>query len=111
MAIDVPDTTLSANDKRVLGALFDPETLPSSVARSKDASAIDAALPPHPSISATQLSQLEAQQHEIIRDVSSNSEAEAILTAIARLDRTISDWPNYPSAYVNRAMLRRMRIE
>ena len=111
MAANLVDTTLSANDKRILGALFDPETLPSSVARSKDASAIDASLPPCPSISATQLSALETQQHDIVRHVSSTSDSEAILSAIAQLDATITHWPNYPSAHINRAMLRRMQIE
>ncbi|KAF1844785.1 uncharacterized protein K460DRAFT_365750 [Cucurbitaria berberidis CBS 394.84] len=111
MAIDVPDTTLSANDTRILNALFDPETLPSSVAKSKDAAAINASLPPHPSISPAQISDLEKQQNEIVQQVSSRSNTEAINAAIAQLDEAISNWPNYPSAYVNRAMLRRMKIE
>ncbi|KAH7392930.1 hypothetical protein BKA66DRAFT_439056 [Pyrenochaeta sp. MPI-SDFR-AT-0127] len=111
MAIDIPDTTLSANDKRILNALFDPETLPSSVAKSQDASAIDESLPPHPSISATQLSSLEKQQNEIVVGVSSTSDAALLDASIADLDRTVAAWPNYPSAYVNRAMLRRMKME
>lgn len=111
MAIDIPDTSLSANDKRILNALFDPETLPSSVARSKDFAAIDPSLPPHPSISSTQLSELENQQTKIVQKVSKSSETQAIDEAIAQLDETITVWPNYSSAYVNRAMLRRMRIE
>lgn len=111
MAIDVPDTTLSANDTRILNALFDPETLPSSVAKSKDAAAINASLPAHPSISSAQISDLEKQQNEIVQQVSSRSNTETINAAIAQLDDAISTWPNYPSAYVNRAMLRRMKIE
>ncbi|KAH9883090.1 hypothetical protein J1614_000460 [Plenodomus biglobosus] len=111
MAIDVPTTTLSANDKRILDALFDPETLPSSVARSKDATAIDPSLPAHSVIPSPQLSTLETQQNEIVRQVSSTSSIESIEAALAQLDRTIADWPNYSSAYVNRAMLRRLRIE
>lgn len=111
MAIDVPDTTLSANDKRILSALFDPETLPSSVAKSKDAAAINVSLPPHPSISSSQLSTLEDQQNRIVKQVSSSSDVNTMKEAITQLDEVISTWPNYPSAYVNGAMLRRMKME
>jgi hypothetical protein len=111
MAIDTPNTELSANDKRILNVLFDPETLPSLVARSKDSSAIDPSLPPHPSISSTQLSDLEQQQNEIVQRVSKESQMENIDDAIAHLNGIILAWPNYSSAYVNRAMLRRLRIE
>ncbi|KAI8943771.1 hypothetical protein NX059_001746 [Plenodomus lindquistii] len=112
MAVDIPTTTpLSANDKRILDALFDPETLPSSVARSKDAAAIDPSLPSHPTIPTPQLSTLETQQNDIVRQVSSTSSISSIDAAIAQLDRTIAAWPTYSSAYVNRAMLRRLRIE
>jgi len=111
MAIDVPNTSLSANDARILNALFDPETLPSSVAKSRDTAAIDTSLPAHPSIPSSQLSTLEAQQNDIVRNVSSNSDVAAIDDAIAHLNGTVVAWPNYASAHVNRAMLRRMRME
>jgi hypothetical protein len=111
MAINMPNTDLSANDKRILNALFDPETLPSSVAKSKDVATIDPSLPAHPSISPLQLSDLERQQNDIVRNVSSRSDTIALDDAIAHLNGTIAAWPNYASAYVNRAMLRRMSIE
>jgi hypothetical protein len=111
MAVYVTPSTLSVNDARVLNALFDPETLPSSVAKSQDASAIDPALPPHPTISASQLSTLETQQNEIVRRVSSNSNNQEIDAAIAELDQVISASPNYASAYINRAMLLRLKLE
>ena len=111
MAVQIPNTSLSANDARILNALFDPETLPSSVAKAKDTAAIDQSLPAHPSIPASQLSDLEKQQNEIIRNVSSNSNIAIIDDAITQLDKTISAHPNYASAHINRAMLRRMRIE
>ena len=111
MATASPPSTLSANDARVLNALFDPETLPSSVAKSKDASAIDPSLPPHPSISASQLSTLETQQNEIVRRISSNSSVEETEIAIIELDRVIEQEPNYASAYLNRAMLLRLKLE
>jgi hypothetical protein len=111
MVLALPETVLSANDARVLNALFDPETLPSSVAKSKDASAIDDSLPPHPTIPSSQLSELEAQQQEVIRQISRDSTLETIDAAVAKLDATISSFPNYGSAYTNRAQLRRLKVE
>lgn len=111
MAVDTINTSLSANDARILNALFDPETLPSSVAKSKDASAIDTTLPPHPTISSAQLSVLETQQNDIVRRTSSESSPETISTEIEGLDNIIASSPTYPSAFVNRAMLRRIKIE
>jgi hypothetical protein len=106
-----PPPSLSANDARVLNALFDPETLPSSVAKSKDATAIDTSLPPHPNISASQISTLESQQNEIVRRISTSSSEHDIEAAIAELDRVVEGCPNYASAYINRAMLLRMKLE
>lgn len=111
MAVDTINTSLSANDARILNALFDPETLPSSVARSKDASAVDNSLPPHPTISAAQLSTLETQQNQIIQETSKDSSIEVIDSAIRQLDDIITSHTTYPSPFVNRAMLRRLKIE
>jgi hypothetical protein len=111
MAVSASPVALSANDARVLNALFDPETLPSSVAKSKDATAIDTSLPPHPNIPASQISALEAQQNEIVRRVSTSSSLQDIDTAIAELDQVVEGCPNYASAYINRAMLLRMKLE
>ena len=111
MAVNTINTTLSANDARILNALFDPETLPSSVAKSRDASAIDVTLPAHPTISSSQLSVLETQQNDIIQQTSSDSNIETIESSIKSLDDIITSNPLYPSAFVNRAMLRRIKIE
>jgi hypothetical protein len=111
MAVFTLPPTLSANDARVLNALFDPETLPSSVAKSQDASAIDTSLPPHPHIPTSQLSTLEAQQNEIVRRISSSSNISEIDAAIAELDQVVEKTPSYASAYINRAMLLRMKLE
>jgi hypothetical protein len=110
MAIQT-STNLSANDKRILNALFDPETLPSSVARSKEQSSIDDTLPPHPNIDSAQILILERQQNDIVREVTSSSGASIINKAIAQMGAVIEEWPTYPSASVNRAMLRRMKLE
>ncbi len=112
MTISMPNTTLSANDARILNALFDPETLPSSVAQQKDtSSSIDPSLPAHPSISTSQLTSLERQQSEIIGRISNTSSTSEIDAAIAELNTVIEQWPEYAGAWVNRAMLRRMKLE
>jgi hypothetical protein len=111
MAIDTPNTSLTANDKRILNALFDPETLPSSEVRSRDASTIDTSLPPHPTISASQLSILESQQHELIRTLNSTSSASEIEDGLRREAEIVHEHPDYPSAYLNSAMLHRMKLE
>ncbi|KAF2243190.1 hypothetical protein BU26DRAFT_523545 [Trematosphaeria pertusa] len=111
MAIHSPNTTLSTNDARILNALFDPETLPSSVAASKSASMIDASLPPHPNIPSSQLSILETQQNDIVREISSSSSPSRIEDAIRQEDAIIEKHPNYPSPHLNRAMLRRLHLE
>ncbi|KAL5121459.1 hypothetical protein ACEQ8H_000531 [Pleosporales sp. CAS-2024a] len=115
MTIPAPTSVLSANDARVLNALFDPETLPSSVAKSKDATtAIDSSLPPHATIPAAQLARLEAQQHDIVRRIGVSScscSAAEIDAALANVNQVVETWPNYASAYVNRAMLLRVKWE
>jgi hypothetical protein len=110
MAIPTPDTTLSANDRRILNALFDPETLPSSVASAKEKSAIDTTLLPHPTISSIELQTLEDRQNELVRKAAS-SDKDAIENVSNELDDIINQHPSYPSAYLNRAMLRRMQLE
>ncbi|KAF2443638.1 hypothetical protein P171DRAFT_432848 [Karstenula rhodostoma CBS 690.94] len=111
MAISTPNTTLSANDARILNALFDPETLPSSVAAEKSTSTIDDTLPSHPHITSSQLHTLEAQQSELVRHITSSSSTSDIEAAIRQQDEIITKHPNYPSAHLNRAMLRRMKLE
>ncbi|KAI4914448.1 hypothetical protein J4E85_010511 [Alternaria conjuncta] len=112
MAVTLPNTSLSANDARILNALFDPETLPSSVGQQKDiSSSIDPSLPAHPSIPDTQLTALERQQSEIIGRISSTSSVSDIDSAIEELDAVVEQWPAYAGAWVNRAMVRRMKLE
>ncbi|KAH6867935.1 hypothetical protein BKA58DRAFT_185681 [Alternaria rosae] len=112
MAVTLPNTSLSANDARILNALFDPETLPSSVGQQKDiSSSIDPSLPAHPSIPDSQLNALERQQSEIIGRISSTSSVTEIDSAIAELNAVVEQWPEYAGAWVNRAMLRRMKLE
>ncbi|KAF2268920.1 hypothetical protein CC78DRAFT_529555 [Lojkania enalia] len=102
---------LSSNDKRTLNALFDPETLPSSVAKLKDAAVISQSLPLHPAIPADQMSALEAKQNDLVHRVSSTPDITVIDEAMEEMDAMITTWPKYPSAHLNRAMLLRLRLE
>ncbi|KAG9194934.1 hypothetical protein G6011_00054 [Alternaria panax] len=112
MAVTLPNTSLSANDARILNAIFDPETLPSSVGQQKEtSSSIDPSLPAHPSIPNSQLTSLERQQSDIIGRISSNSSIVEIDNAIARLNAVIKQCPEYADAWVNRAMVKRMKLE
>ncbi|CAI6333895.1 unnamed protein product [Periconia digitata] len=110
-AVSLPNTSLSANDTRILNALFDPETLPSSISRSRDLSIIDTSLPPHPTIPSSQISTLETEQNELVRSITSESTPAAIQNAITQEDEVIQEHPTYASAFLNRAMLRRMGME
>jgi hypothetical protein len=110
MAISTPDTTLSSNDRRILNALFDPETLPSSVASSKDKSAIDPSLPPHPTITSEELSALESRQNDLVK-LAAPPNSDTIDAVRTELDVIINRHPTYPSAYLNRAMVRRIKLE
>jgi hypothetical protein len=112
MAVTLPNTSLSANDARILNAIFDPETLPSSVGQQKEtSSSIDPSLPAHPSIPTSLLTSLERQQSDIIARTSSTSSIVEIDAAIEELDRVVEQYPEYAGAWVNRAMVRRMKLE
>ena len=112
MAVTLPNTSLSANDARILNAIFDPETLPSSVGQQKEtSSSIDPSLPAHPSIPTSLLTLLERQQSDIIARTSSTSSIAEIDAAIKELDRVAEQYPEYAGAWVNRAMVRRMKLE
>ncbi|KAF2280505.1 uncharacterized protein EI97DRAFT_430213 [Westerdykella ornata] len=109
-----PPVSLTPNDARILTALFDPETLPSNISTSKSPSTIDPSLPAHPSIPSERLNALEARQNELVKRTAnaSGEEAEKILEEVEyELHAIIKEEAEYPSAYLNRAMLRRMRLE
>ncbi|KAF2640486.1 hypothetical protein P280DRAFT_469249 [Massarina eburnea CBS 473.64] len=111
MAIATPNTTLSSNDARILNALFDPETLPSSIARSKESSIIKPTLPAHPTILPSDLDALETTQNDLIQKITTSSSKSEIEEALRHEDEIMQQNPNYPSVYANRAMLRRMKLE
>jgi hypothetical protein len=112
-------TTLSPNDSLILAALFDPETLPSSVSKKRDEALISPSLPPLSTLSEEDLAVLEAAQNELIARATGRTvegagkerEAELLREAISELDRVVCANPSYPSARLNRAMLRRLALE
>ncbi|ORY17916.1 hypothetical protein BCR34DRAFT_473927 [Clohesyomyces aquaticus] len=113
MVISTPTTTLSANDTKILAALFDPETLPSSISQTKNKSLVDDSLPPHPKISSSELSALETQQNALIQKVTSQptSPPSTIQGVMEEMDEIAEKWPEYPSVFLNRAMVRRLGLE
>jgi hypothetical protein len=119
-------TTLSPNDSLILAALFDPETLPSSVSKKRDEVLISSSLPPLPTLSEEELVALEAEQNALIARATAGTETGRTVEgaedveraqegklkeAISELDSVVRANPGYPSALLNRAMLRRLALE
>ena len=100
---------LTTNDSAVLQALFDAESSPSSSAVQIDPSL--PALPTALNISAEDHTTLKNRELAIIQTLQSSPSTETIETAISNLSTLITEFPNYPSAYVNRAQALRLLIE
>jgi len=116
MAIQTPsaETTakLTPNDATILSALFDPESLSSSVSAATNTARIDSSLPSLPQIPDSELADLEIKQKEMIARLSANeSQIEEVLSIKKELDEAISRHSNYPSAYLNRAQVNRISLE
>ncbi|KAE8374614.1 hypothetical protein BDV26DRAFT_269633 [Aspergillus bertholletiae] len=99
---------LTTNDSAVLQALFDAESSPSN------GITINSSLPPFPvqlKIDAELHETLKAREVTIVRTLAQpNPTPETIQSAISQLSTLITEHPNYPPAYVNRAQARRMLI-
>ncbi|KAF2202755.1 hypothetical protein GQ43DRAFT_479621 [Delitschia confertaspora ATCC 74209] len=117
MAVQPPSApTLSANDRTVLAALFDPEAFPSAHSKSRNTAPVDRFLPSLPQIANSNLESLEKQQKELVLRLGQSEGAETApkpeLESIKNeLDSIVSAHPNYASAYLNRAMTRRLLVE
>ncbi|KAL1391682.1 hypothetical protein HDK64DRAFT_61832 [Phyllosticta capitalensis] len=100
------NTALSSNDAKVLSALFDPESSPSSSLRIKGDSQ---KLPYIPDIL---LPSLQETEREAIRSLgtSASPQTKDVRTAIDALNVLIEKNPQYASAYVNRAQALRLLI-
>jgi hypothetical protein len=97
---------LSANDTTVLSALFDPEASLSGPSPNicDDAERL-------PNIEASQVQALQKREAEILRPLNDmNPDKVAIEAALKSLDTLIESNPNYPSAYANRAQVRRLLL-
>jgi hypothetical protein len=104
-------TNLTSKDAAVLQALFDAE---SSSSQSSSHVIIDPSLPSFPGFSESDLASLKERELHAIRQISINNPSpspETIKATIADLDALISEFPSYPSAYVNRAQALRVLIE
>jgi len=97
-------TTLSKNDSYVVGALFDPESSLSSTCQIKD---LDNAY-----YSAETLALLKSREAKAIASVNTATPSSAnILRTIETLSQLIQEYPQYASAYNNRAEARRISCD
>ncbi|KPI45731.1 uncharacterized protein AB675_750 [Cyphellophora attinorum] len=97
-------TYLSRNDNAVLGALFDPESSLSNSTPVADT------LPSN--FSSTELQDiLETERRALLPLNVERPSEDTIATSISDLDTIIEQWPEYASAWNNRAQTRRMLFE
>ncbi|KAF4554728.1 Hypothetical protein D9617_3g017960 [Elsinoe fawcettii] len=95
--------TLSKNDSRVLGALFDPESSPSGAVQ------IDHLVETLPGISAEDCSRLKVDTASILRPLNTRDPtATDISHAEAAMSTLIERRPDYAPAYIDRAQIKRM---
>ena len=96
---------LSANDSRVLSALFDPEASPSGEIK------VDSSSTALPNISSSECTTLQREHTAILAPLSSSSadttQTKETLTALSAF---ISAHPAYGPAYVDRAQLTRLNL-
>jgi hypothetical protein len=99
---------LTSNDASVLQALFDAESSPS--ASSKNAK-VDPSLPSFPTVLESDVTALKSRELNAIRQIQQTNDSRLIEKAITELDTLISEFPAYPSAYVNRAQALRLLVQ
>ncbi|QKX58605.1 uncharacterized protein TRUGW13939_05730 [Talaromyces rugulosus] len=107
-----PAINLSSNDATVLQALFDAESSASSSTLAK----IDSFLPSFPSISDHNSTIRSIKQRELaiirrIQNATDNEKLSVVDEAITELGGLISEAPDYPPLYANRAQALRMHIQ
>jgi hypothetical protein len=97
-------TYLSHNDNAVLGALFDPESSLSNSTQVADT------LPSN--FSSIDLQRIQETERRALLPLNVERPSEAtIATSISDLNTIIEQWPEYASAWNNRAQTRRMLFE
>jgi hypothetical protein len=107
-----PAINLSSNDAAVLQALFDAESSASSSTLAK----IDSSLPSFPSIPDHNPTIESIKQRELaiirrIQNATDNEKLSVLDEAITELGGLISEAPDYPPLYANRAQALRMHIQ
>lgn len=96
---------LTGHDKSILDALFDPESSSSKHVR------VDGALPSLPQYSASQFAAIRAEEITIMRPLGQESAGVDTATdVICALSRLIERYPEFPSAYINRAQAARLPL-
>jgi hypothetical protein len=99
-------TTLSSRDNLVLQSLFDPEA---SSAPTADKSPATTSLP---NFEEHIFSAIEKREHIILRSLANDQQSKSVVEDVIReLSQLIDEFPQYASAYVNRAQASRLLID
>lgn len=97
--------SLSSRDNLVLQSLFDPEA---SSAPAADKSPVTTSLP---HFTEHIFSAVEQREHSILQPLANEQQSRAVVeSVIYKLSQLIDDFPQYASAYVNRAQASRLLI-
>lgn len=98
--------SLSSRDNLVLQSLFDPEA---SSAPAADKSPVTASLP---HFTEHIFSAVEQREHSILQPLANEQQSRAVVeSVIYKLSQLIDDFPQYASAYVNRAQASRLLVD
>lgn len=96
---------LTGHDKSILDALFDPESSSSKHIK------VNGALPSLPQYSASQFAAIRAEEATIMRPLGQESAGVDTATdVICGLSKFIERYPDFPSAYINRAQAARLPL-
>jgi len=99
-------TTLSSRDNLVLQSLFDPEA---SCAPAADKSPSTTSLP---HFTEHIFSSIEKREHGILQPLASGHQSKSVVDSVVQgLSQLIDEFPQYASAYVNRAQAWRLLID
>jgi hypothetical protein len=99
-------TTLSSRDNLVLQSLFDPE------ASSTPATNKSPATTSLPRFTEHVFSAIEKREHSILQPLANEQQSKSVVeSVIQKLSQLIDEFPQYASAYVNRAQASRLLID
>lgn len=99
-------TSLSSRDNLVLQSLFDPEA---SSAPAADSSPVTTSLPHY---TEDIFSAIETREHGILQPIATEQQSKSVVeSVIQKLSQLIDEFPQYASAYVNRAQASRLLVD